>query len=797
MNVKRTPFSLAMLFAAGCPLAAQSGDGADAAVLVAPSAPTALAVPTARTQATPQQALPAANWRVPLHTQQADPVGGEYGTWTASLTYKASFHDGFVFYPFLGPDYPENLPLRWTTESIAVGGEPIVDVSRRPAHEHTDWRYEYRYVGATERYDVREDGVEQMFVIWQRPTVQGDLVVTGRIGTKLRPAAIDNTAGHQALVFTDLTGKPLVRYGEAFAVDANGRRTLVQTAFDGERIRLTVPAADVGSAAFPLTIDPLTSRVIIASWGSPTFGLPSYPEVGRDDESTSANVMTFYSRQFSATDFDGYARLTDDDFTATSLIYTDVTTNWSTVRAGAAFVGAADRWALCLQREFPSTGSNTVRVRVYFHDKANVALNSGTTAFHDPAAGECNWYPSVGGTNGGSTTGTNALLVYQADVTATKTNTTTSKIYSVLVDCVARTIGTRSELNTTVTTADREFPDVNQESNGGTASWIVVWEQFDNSISGDDVDVIAGRVESNNTLVGTQFVGPATGTPIHKVQPQVSGRNGRYCVSMTRAATRSAAGGGFGSEILVERFDWSETATTPTKLGPKTLVSGGSANFVNGGIAFDDNTASHWALVYQRGSFTTGDTFVIRVGYSGGATEAATLYSSPNGSYSPNISFNDDGNEFLCVYASNDSPPSGLPVYGQRLQYPADALDVLYGTGCGPAGIGSTTPKAGDEFFRVATAGLAAGTPLAFLFSLGAGAIPLDFIGATGCVANINVNPGTFLFTLNSTSPTGISFPLPDDPVFIGDLHIQAAYPSLGLNAANLGATRGLRVQVR
>src|SRR5678809_876922 len=100
--------------------------------------------------------------------------------------------------------------------------------------------------------------------------------------------------------------------------------------------------------------------------------------------------MTFYSRQFSAADFDGYARLTDDNFSGTSLIFTDVTTSWSTVRAGTAFVAAADRWVLCLQRNFPT--SNTVRVRAYFHDKANVTLNSGLIVFHDPAAGECNWY---------------------------------------------------------------------------------------------------------------------------------------------------------------------------------------------------------------------------------------------------------------------------------------------------------------------------------------------------------------------------------------------------------------------
>jgi hypothetical protein len=779
-----------------CRLAAQSGDGDVAAVAARTPAPPMLGPTHAAAQVTPQQALPGNAWRSPIHTSQADPVGGAYGTWTAALTYKASFHDGFAFYPFLGPDYKDNLPLRWNTESITAGGEPIADVSRAQ-HHHTDWRYEYRYGGVTEAYDVREEGVEQLFVIWQRPTRQGDVVVTGRVATQLRvDASTPLSVAHQALTFNDDAGKPLVRYGEAYAIDATGRRINALTSFDGSRIRLTVPGDFVAQASFPLTIDPLTARVIIATWGGATFGLSSYPEVGRDDESTADNLMTFYSRQFSASDFDAYARLSNDDFSGSSVVMNDVTASWSTVRAGVAFVGAADRWALCLQRDFPATAANTVRVRIYFHDKANTTLNSGLVVFHDPAGGECNWYPSVGGTNGFSASGLNALMAYQADVTATKSNTTTSKIYTVLVNCSTRTIGARAEIDNGVATDDNEFPDVNQESDGGSASWIVAWEQFNNSIGGDDVDVICSRVESNNTQAGHFFMGTAGGSPLHKLQPQVSGRAGRYCVSMIRSGTRTSNGSGFGSEIMVERFNWSETSATPTKLGPKTLINNAPANFVNGGIAHDDNTSSHWALVYQRGGFVTGDTFVIRVGHSGGDTETATLYSGPNGSWSPNIAFNDDGSEFQCVYGSNDDPPSGLPVYGQRLQYPATALNVLYGAGCGPGTIGGNTlPYAGHEFYRVSIGGVAGGTPSVLFCAAAPAAIGLGFIGMPGCFANYN--PGAFLFNIGAAAPGNVQLTLPDDPAFIGNLYFQWAYLAPGLNPAGLGATQGLRTQVR
>jgi hypothetical protein len=770
-------------------LVAQSGDGGQGA-----SAPVGSpADPGTVGQATlaPLAAGPVTDWHVPIHTAPADPVGGAYGTWAAELTFKASFHDGFVFYPFLGASHATNLPLRWTTESVTSGGEPQIDCTAAPAHGNTATRYEYRFGGMVEAYDVRPEGVEQSFLIARRPTVAGDLVITGRVDTQLASAAV--AAARQALVFSDTNGEPLVSYGEAVAIDAAGRRFDVLTSFDGSRVRLSVPAASVANATFPLLVDPLLTRVVIATWGAATFGQVSYPEVGRDDESTADNVMTFYSRQFSATDFDGYARLSDDDFTGSSLIYTDVTTSWSTVRAGTAFVGAADRWVLCLQRNFTST----VRVRALFHDKANVTLNSGLLVFHDPSAGECNWFPAVGGTNGFSASGDNALLVYQADVSATVANTTTSQVYAVLCDAAARTIGTRFELDNGVTTGDNEYPDVNQESNGGTASWVVAWEQFNNSITNDDVDVILTRVDYNGTVAGNLFAGPATGSPTHKLQPQVSGRGGRYAVSMIRSNTRSSNGGGFGSEILIERFDWSETAATPTKLGPNTLVADlTSPNFVNGGLAFDDRSLSHWALVYQRGGFSVGDCRVLRVGFTGGQTEAATLYSGPNGAYSPGICFNDDADEFLCVYGSTDNPPSGLPVYGHRLLYPTAASNVIYGPGCGPAGISSSTPPyAGSEFYRVNLTGIPA-TLSVFILSAAQSPfpIPLGAVGMSGCFGNIDLS--VQLGSLSSVT-NSVTFELPDSPLVIGDFFGQWAYFDAGLNPAGLGATAGIRVQVR
>ena len=84
----------------------------------------AVALATASVAATSQEKAPLpppdGEWMVPIHTLPADPVAGAYGLWAAGPDYKASFDDGFTFYPVLGASYPKNLPLRWCTECIAV-----------------------------------------------------------------------------------------------------------------------------------------------------------------------------------------------------------------------------------------------------------------------------------------------------------------------------------------------------------------------------------------------------------------------------------------------------------------------------------------------------------------------------------------------------------------------------------------------------------------------------------------------------------------------------------------------------
>jgi len=758
--------------------AAQRADGV-APLPAQPAAATVLEVPAL------------ADMRVPIHTRPRDAVAGEYGTWTAASTFKASFHDGFVFYPYLGPSYPENLPLRWTTVSVTAGGEPIADVGAGARHVRADWRYEYRYAGLTEAYDVRADGVEQSFVIGNRPASPGDIEVTGRVTTILRAdTATTLAAAHTSLTFCDRQANPLVRYGEAHAVDAIGQRAAALTTFDGVHIRLLVPAAFVARATFPLTIDPLTSRVNLTTAATTVQS----PAIGHDAESVAANVMVSYSRPFSGGDLDGFAILTNADFSNPTVVYSDVSNSWSSVRSAVAYVGAADRWVVCFEQDHTTPMLNTHRLSLYFHDRANTTANSGVAVSHYPATNECIWYPSLGGTSGGAlATGVHALLAYQADITSTEENTRFSKVYSVLVDCATRTVGTRAVVDNGVLDGDNELPCVSPESSGGVTSWVVAWEQFNNVLAGARVEVILSRRTATNASGGHAVAGPFSGPARHALQPRVAGRNGRYCVSMVRALGRSLSGTGVGSELIAQRFDWSDSSGAPVKLAAR-VVHGGAA-LRNGGIAFDDSTSSHWALACEDESSLNGGAMVVRVGYSGAVTEAVMLQAGASATWAPDVAFNSTTREFLCVHGSDEG--TAQTVIGRRLQYPPEASNVGYGTACGPGTITASSPYAGSEFFRIRLGGVSGSTPAALLLSLGSAAVPLNFLGAPGCVLDVSTAPGAYLLTIASTATAGAPLPLPDAPLFTGDLFVQWAYAAPGLNAAGLGATQGLRIQVR
>lgn len=722
----------------------------------------------------PATPLAATAFRTPLHTQPRDQRLGEYGLWAGGADFKASFHDGFTFYPLVGPASP-NLPWRWTTTRITVGGEPFVDIARRQP-THSDWRCEYRSDGVTEAYDLRAQGVEQTFVLTRRPVGGGDLVIEGAITTALTAAAAP--AAVRELVFTDAHGVARVRYGKATAIAADGASVPVTTAFDGEVVRLAIPGAWLAQAALPVVVDPLTSAIVLDS--TATGAAPQQASVHRQDE-TAQNTVAAFVREFAAGDFDMLAVSSTADFQTPRVLFSDITMNWSTMTPDVTFVGGVDRWVVTMWRHTPTED----RLRCYFHDRDALQANSGPLdSSYNPGTEHVS-FPTVGGSSN-PTQGGDAIAVYRMDPFFG--NSAVSQVHAATIDAANGVITGRQIVENV---DDCDNPDVNCQLGWGENGWIVVYGA--RSSVTDDYDVYARRVtlQPQATVSARIRVGPDNLGD--KMRAVVQGWDGRYLVAMLQDVGVETNGVHFARNVLTARLDWTAGAA-PIVAPHRATVTYQAQEVTHLALGYDGTSRSHWALLYDSGGFTSPPvTTYERLGATGGLVEHAPVGFNR---YHGSVSWNGVDREFQIITCSNNATGS---LFGQRLSYPTAAWNLEYGLGCGPATIGSTTvPVPGSEFYRVELAGAPPQQIALLCYSGGSAAVPLGTIGAANCWMNLASLDVTLAAVTDNTGAAGFTIALPDAPLFLGDLYWQFVYtwPAAPTPLA-IGATKGLRASVR
>ncbi len=259
---------------------------------------------------------------VPIHRRALE----GYGTWAAGRGFKVAFEQpgrpGFEFVPYAGTHYAERQSLRWRTVSWQLGDRDWTApegfrASGRAVH---GLRYEYDLGSVVEAYDVSSASVEQTFRVAIRPTKPGPLQVVGAIETPL--SCPPQASSHAALVFRDAAGRPLIEYGAATAVDAEGRRFPMTTSFDGASVVLRLDADAVAAATFPLTIDP----VLLSSSNSESLGMTDVAAMDRTER------WAAYTRVASSGDHDVYLARYDDGWTNRTIRYADLSAATSTVQ---------------------------------------------------------------------------------------------------------------------------------------------------------------------------------------------------------------------------------------------------------------------------------------------------------------------------------------------------------------------------------------------------------------------------------------------------------------------------------
>ena len=686
---------------------------------------------------------------LPIHSQPDDPAGGAYGLWTAAADWKASFDGGFTFYPWI-PEARTTRGWQWRTTSVRCGEVELLGA--RAVARHDAQRYEVERGGVLERYDVRQEGIEQSFRIEQRPAGGGELVVEGAITTPFTAAPVQ--ARHGGLLFF-AEGAPAMNYGAAFAIDANGRRSDVATSFDGERVRLHVDAAFVATAAFPLTIDPLTTNAAVRTSTQPIL----------DTTCCCASVQgiqrVYFAvvREFSATDRDAYGFISNDNPSSFLDVFSDVTTSWSTNTVDLAEVGGASSWALAIEREFsgPSFGA-----RVYVQGYA-AAVNTGTTLFLPTGTTK----PAIGGN---ILAGTAALVVYGQNGDCMQT----------IVDCTVPSLGT-AQLHQTNST-DWAVTSLNAPG----SRWCVVTR------TGATPALRVRLVDEIGSLYTSHLVPNTT----NATGPAIDGLGSRFLLTW---------GSTVGTPITINRvnalrFDLL-VGQNPVYQTVRTLASAPVlTSFGRRDMAYDWGTQSHWVVGFHSRSAlsTTPSGRLLRLGHSGAIVESVDCNAVqgaptelPCAAHSGVLN---TGSHFQAGYAA---PGTSTSLVHRRFDYSPAAGVTFYGTSCRNVTMGDGHPPyAGSQFYSSSVFTQVPNTFAIQVIGFGPVSTPLAPYGMGSCmlladpvITNGVVADGAGLATM--------VYSLPDDPLFLGDLYGQWFWIENGSNPLNIVSGGGLVIHVQ
>ncbi len=215
----------------------------------------------------------------------------EDGTiWVRGRTYKASFgRDGATYVPFLGSDAPRNYPVELDVTRVTIGGTDLAFDADAPARRE-GMSVAFDRGSFTERFLVTPDGVEQTFEFANLPC-RGEIVVAVGVDSMLASRSdadgfrFENELGH-------------VRYGNAFALDARGRRDALDARLAGNGIEIRVPATRVDAALLPLTIDPVITTYAVRDTPIDEFAADTAYDA------TEGAYLTVVEEVFSALDHD-------------------------------------------------------------------------------------------------------------------------------------------------------------------------------------------------------------------------------------------------------------------------------------------------------------------------------------------------------------------------------------------------------------------------------------------------------------------------------------------------------------
>ena len=347
-----------------------------------------------------------------------------------------------------------------------------------------------------------------------------------------------------------------------------------------------------------------------------------------------------------------------------------------------AFVEAADRVVLTLDRFFPVTSQRFLRMHRHYRIDPTLSTD------WDPIiTGGPSWRSDVGGTNHAGA-GTDALVVWQQEAGNIFVPSINSDLYGCYVNMFSGAATAPFPISTDPQ-LDEERPSINQVADGnGQPYWCAAYQASPNSTTTGDLqwNVAARRIDSAGVVTPPTYVALTPGE--HHMAPRIEGTFGRYLVAFTKSTTLQQAGlptGSNGHEIHTVRLNWDPMDPFGTQpWGSHTLLSTPDARLEIGSLACDRDTDSHWGLLLR--STVTEHVYLRTLGYRGQLLQSETVVNPAGGDVSVvgGIAWDEQADELVMAYGVNGASNY---ITVDRFVFPTAAPFALSGMGCTPASL--------------------------------------------------------------------------------------------------------------
>ncbi|MEO6594960.1 MAG: hypothetical protein ABIP94_09440 [Planctomycetota bacterium] len=443
-----------------------------------------------------------------------------------------------VFTPLFGATVEHPHALRWRLVAVRRGDTVVHAAAAAPARapEQVGCAVEYRRsADLVERYEVRPEGIEQKFVLAQRPAGAGDLLVELVFASDLpRVRAADG-----GLRF-ELDGKGAVTFGALTGVDANGASIGGRVHASEDRITLSLPGAFVDQCAYPLVLDPLIGSAFLVT---PFLIQGTRPAVAFDE--TLGRYLVVWNTPVSGATDEIRGQYVAANGVLFSTMFTIATDARSGTRPSVANVNTTNRFlvAWCSSSSGVPFATGQIKVRSIAAGAASMSavltrshLNSETSDV------------GVGGDArlGGFGAAERAMVVYRQATTLLTENTI--QLWCVHVPATGNPT-TYQNQEIASTTVLVEKPSVTRHC-GSNGNWLVVYARGP-SITGMADNVRARMVDAFGDLCGTTAV----------VASSTSGGDYTTCAA-TEDGIRFLVGWGRFGDISVRRIRWSGACTS-------------------------------------------------------------------------------------------------------------------------------------------------------------------------------------------------------------------------------------------